>query len=198
MSSCSLASYKTRIWPSYNTVLKQYGSRSIWLDPEMPWCAPATGKRGRQPGFSDAAIQACLTMKVLFGMPLLPTTGFVESLLRLAGLDWKVPDFSALCRRQKTLDVTVPCRGGTGPLLLLIDATGIKAEGEGERNACKHGGSKKRVWRKGHPGMDEETLEIRTIEVTTSNVGDAPMPPALPEQVLLRSGDRPCHRRWCI
>lgn len=33
-------------------------------------------------------------MKVLFGMPLRQTTGFVESLLRLGGLDWKVPNFS--------------------------------------------------------------------------------------------------------
>ena len=60
------------------------------------------------------------------------TTGFVESLLRLVGLDWRVPDFSTLCRRQRTLNVAIPYRGGTGPLNLLIDSTGIKAEGEGE------------------------------------------------------------------
>jgi hypothetical protein len=137
----------------------------------MAWHPPATGKPGRQPEFSDAAIQVCLTMKVLFGIPLQQTTGFVESLLRLAGLDWRVPDFSTLCRRQKTLEVSIPCRGGTGPLHLLIDATGIKAEGEGEWNACKHGGTKKRLWRKLHLGMDEETLEIRAVGVTTSNVG---------------------------
>ena len=137
--------------------------------------------------FNDAAIQVCLTMKVLFGMPLRQTTGFVESLLRLAGLDWKVPDFSTLCRRQKTLNVSIPYRGGSGPLHLLIDATGIKAEGEGEWNARKHGGSKKRMavclWRKLHLGMDEETLEIRAVGVTTSNVGDAPMLPDLLEQI---------------
>ena len=46
----------------------------------------------------------------LFGMPLRKTTGFVESLLRLAGLDWKVPDFSTLCRRQKSLNVAIPYR----------------------------------------------------------------------------------------
>ena len=114
-------------------------------------------------------------MKVLFGMPLRQTTGFVESLLRLAGLDWRVPDFSTLCRRQKTLNVAIPYRGGKGPLHLLIDATGIKAEGEGEWNARKHGGPKKRLWRKLHLGRDEETLEIRAVGVTTSNVGDAPM-----------------------
>ncbi len=54
------------------------------------------GKRGRQPTYSDAAVRTCLTMKVLFGMALGQTTGFVESLLGLVGLDWKVPDFSTL------------------------------------------------------------------------------------------------------
>ena len=34
----------------------------------MSWHAAPTGKRGRQPEFSDAAIQVCLTMKGLFGM----------------------------------------------------------------------------------------------------------------------------------
>jgi hypothetical protein len=58
-----------------------------------------------------------------------------------------------------------------------VDSTGIKAEGEGEWNARKHGGSKRRVWRKIHIGIDEETLEVRAGEVTTNNIGDAPMLP---------------------
>ena len=49
--------------------------------------AAPTGNRGRQPIYSDAAVQTCLTMKVLFGMALRQTTGFVESLLRLIVLD---------------------------------------------------------------------------------------------------------------
>ena len=59
-------------------------------------------------------------MKVLFGMALRQTTGFVESSLRLVGLDWTVPDFSTLSRRQKTLAVNIPYRGSQGPLHLLI------------------------------------------------------------------------------
>ena len=85
----------------------------------MEWIPPPTGRRGRQQSFSDAAIQTCLTMKVLFGMPLRQTTGFVQSLLRLVGLDWNVPDFSTLCRRQRALNVSIPYRGGAGPLNLL-------------------------------------------------------------------------------
>ncbi|TDK53375.1 IS5 family transposase [Antarcticimicrobium luteum] len=183
MSSWTPTKYKTTNWSAYNDSLKRRGSLSIWFDPEMVWVPPPSGKRGRQQSFSDAAIQACLTLKVLFGMPLRQTTGFVQSLLRLIGLDWSVPDFSTLCRRQKTLNVSLPYRGGTGALNLLIDSTGIKAEGEGEWNARKHGGPKRRIWRKIHIGIDEETLEVRAIEVTTSNVGDAPMLPELLNQI---------------
>jgi hypothetical protein len=59
--------------------------------------------------------------------------------------------------------VSLPYRGSKGPLNLLIDSTGIKAEGEGEWNARKHGGPKRRVWRKIHIGIDEETLEVRAV-----------------------------------
>ena len=112
--------------------LKRRGSLTIWFDPGMAWAALPTGKRGRQPVYSDAAVQTCLTMKVLFGMALRQTTGFVESLLGRIGLDWDVPDFSTLSRRQKSLAVNIPHRGSQGPLHLLIDSTGIKVEGEGE------------------------------------------------------------------
>ncbi|UWS79312.1 IS5 family transposase [Phaeobacter sp. G2] len=183
MSSWAPTKYKTTNWSSSNDALKQRGSLAIWFDPEMVWTPPPTGRRGRQCKFSDAAIQTCLTMKVLFGMPLRQTAGFVESLLRLVGLDWSVPDFSTLWRRQKTLNVSLPYFGGTGPLNLLIDSTGIKAEGEGEWNARKHGGPKRRIWRKIHIGIDEETLEVRAVEVTTSNIGDAPMLPELLNQI---------------
>lgn len=57
----------------------------------------------------------------------------------------------------------------------------IKAEGEWK--ARKHGGPKRRLWRKIHIGIDEETLEIRAVEVTTSSIGDAPMLPDLLNQI---------------
>jgi transposase len=183
MSKPTSPTYKTTNWPAYNEALKRRGSLTIWFDPAMNWHAEPSGKRGRSRTFSDAAIQTCLTMKVLFGMALRQTTGFVESLLRLTGLDWDVPDFSTICRRQRTLAVNIPYRGAKGPLHLLIDSTGIKVEGEGEWNARKHGGPKRRVWRKIHIGIDEQTLEVRAVEITGSNTGDAPMLPHLLNQI---------------
>jgi len=69
-------------------------------------------------------------MKGVFRIRLRQTTGMVASLLEMAGLDWPVPDFSTLSRRQKALLVEIPCQPSSGPLHLLIDSTGIKAVGE--------------------------------------------------------------------
>ena len=71
----------------------------------------------------------------------------------------------------------IPHRGSQGPLHLLIDSTGIKVEGEDEWNPRKNGGAKRRIWRKVHLGIDEQTLKIRVVEVTSSDRGDAPMLP---------------------
>ena len=114
--------YKTTNWPAYSEALKRRGSLTIWFDPEMNWDAEPSGKRGRSRTFSDAAIQTFLTMKVLFGVALRQTTGFVESLLRLTGLDWDLPDFSTLSRRQRTLAVNILYRCAKGPLHVLIDS----------------------------------------------------------------------------
>lgn len=65
-------------------------------------------------------------------MALRQTTGFVESLVQLRGLDWSVPGFSTLSRRQKTLAANIPYRDSQGLLHRLIDSTGIKVEGEGK------------------------------------------------------------------
>jgi hypothetical protein len=69
----------------------------------------------------------------------------VQSLSHLIGLDWDMPDFSTLSRRQNTLQEKVRSRRSDGPLRLLAGCTGIKVEGEREWNARKHGGPKRRV-----------------------------------------------------
>ncbi len=175
--------YRTTNWAQYNAALKARGSLTMWLDKDMQWLDKPSGKRGRCRTFSDAAIQFCLSIKCLFGQPLRQALGMVQSLLKLAGLDWPVPDFSTVCRRQKTLQVELSYRPSTTPLHLLVDSTGIKFLGEGEWMRKKHGPEYRRAWRKVHLGIDAQTLEIRAIEVTSDAIGDAPMLPELLAQI---------------
>lgn len=75
-------------------------------------------------------------------------------------------------------------------------STGIKVQGEGDRDKCKLGGSQCRVWRKIHFGIDEETSEIRAVEATSSNVGDGPVSALVK---LRRRNDRPDERPlWAV
>jgi hypothetical protein len=103
MSKPLPARYRTTNWSCYTAALRKRGSLLIWLDKEMSWLAPPDGSPGRPAVFSDAAIQFCLTIKVLFKLPLRQTTGMVASLLKLADLDWAVPDYTTLCRRQSEM-----------------------------------------------------------------------------------------------
>lgn len=175
--------YRTTNWKAYNAALKARGALTMWLDRDMQWLAAPSGKRGRRQTFSDAAIQFCLSIKCLFGQALRQTLGLVESLLRLAGLDWPVPDYSTVCRRQKTLQAQITYRPSAEPLQLLVDSTGVKFVGEGEWKRKKHGAEYRREWRKVHLGIDAQTLEIRAVEVTSNAIGDAPMLPELLAQI---------------
>jgi hypothetical protein len=99
MSKPSPARYRTTNWSKYTASLKKRGSLLIWLDKDVIWLAPHHGRPGRPSVFSDPAIWFCLTIKVLFKLALRQTTGNVRSLLKMANLDWAVPDYSPLCRR---------------------------------------------------------------------------------------------------
>ncbi len=79
---------------------------------------------------------------MLFGLPLRQMVGRVESLIRMAGIAWPVPNFSTLCRRQTRIAVQIPYRAAGQPLNLLnpsrallrntlraADSTGIKFRG---------------------------------------------------------------------
>ena len=135
-----------------------------------------SGKRGRQQQFSDAAIQTCLTLKALSGYRGGRRRASWKACcvwLDWVGLGWAAHDFSTLRRRQKTLNVSLPYRGGVGPPNRLVDSAGIKAEGAGEWSVRKHRDPKRRIGCEIHIDIDVETVEAPAVEVATSDVGDA-------------------------
>src|ERR687894_2414065 len=68
--------YRTRNWREYDRGLIARGDPTVWISPELAWhAADGTGRRGRPLVFTDAAIQAVLTLKVLYQLPLRAAQG---------------------------------------------------------------------------------------------------------------------------
>lgn len=68
MSKPPKPKYRTTNGSVYNESLRQRGALLLWIDKNMEWVGAPSGKRGRSPSFSDAAIQICLMIKNLYGL----------------------------------------------------------------------------------------------------------------------------------
>jgi hypothetical protein len=175
--------YRVENWPEYEQALRSRGDLTVWIseDVRAAWVAPPSGKRGAQPIYDDVAIEACLTIGMLFRLPLRQAEGFVRSLFVLANIDLPVPDHTLVSRRRESLQVELSQRPTDGPLCLVFDATGLKVFGQGDWATKKHGirGS---GWRKLHIGVQRDGL-IVAAKLTDSDVRDHEPIPDLLEQI---------------
>ena len=135
------AKYAVKNWAAYNEYLRLRGDVLIWFDPVMlpGWRASGVRKRGGKLIYSDLAIELCLTLRVVFGLPLRQTQGFVRSLFRLMDLGLPVPDFSTLSRRGQSLDITDDIQLSDGPITLIVDSTGLQVHSGRAWMQQKHG-----------------------------------------------------------
>ena len=172
--------YRIRNWKQYNDALVRRGSLTLWVDQATldAWRYQGPPQRGAQFRYSDTAIECVLTLRSVYHLPLRATEGFARSIFGLMGLDLDVPDYSTLCRRAKTLQITLP-KKADGPLHLVIDSTGLKVYGEGEWKVRQHGYSKRRTWIKLHLAIDPGSHEIRAAMVSEPGVTDAEAVPDL-------------------
>ena len=164
--------YRVRNWASYDRALIRRGDITLWLSPAAiaAWEPDGAGTRGAQRKYSDLAIEAALTLRLLFHLPLRQAEGFLTSLFVLMGLDLRSPDHTTLSRRGQHLNLPlrgVPRRAG---LHLIIDSTGLSMVGEGEWAAAKHGGRGTRGWKKLHLGVDPTGLIV--AHALTDATGD--------------------------
>ncbi len=172
-------SYKIKNWKEYNRSLCHRGRTTLWLHDSVldEWeQAAQKGKRVVEQTYCDSIIQCCLLLKINYGLKLRQSTGFVESLFMLMGKSHlPVPDYTTLCRRQKSLPVVdIGDRLARGENLSVgIDSTGLKVYGEGEWKVRKHGYSKRRTWQKLHLCVDLDTQEILRAELTGNDEDDA-------------------------
>jgi len=167
--------YKILNWSSYNESLKQRGSITLWFskDAIKSWKYSGTRIRGGKIIYSDTAIKTCLIIRIVYGLKLRQTEGFMNSLVCLLNIECPIPDYSRLSRRAKTLEIELKKFKKGEKLDIVVDSTGLKVYGEGEWKVRKHGWSKHRTWRKLHLGVDPYTDEIVTEMLTDNSVDDA-------------------------
>jgi hypothetical protein len=177
--------YRVRNWSEYNAGLIARGSLTMWIDESafMSGSETSSVKRGRPQVYSDATIQAVLTLKHVYHLTLRAAQGFVQSLRELAFAHLPVPNYTTLSRRAQELQVTLPEMSSGEPIHLVVDSTGLKLYGEGEWKVRKHGYSKRRTWRKVHLGLDVKTGQIRAALMTHQDVDDAGALPGLLAQI---------------
>jgi hypothetical protein len=180
------ARYQVTNWPEYDRALQQRGSLTVWVTPEAlaAWHPPKTGRRGRSPQYADIAIETGHLLRLAFGRPWRQTEGLLRS-LTLLGLSIGIPDHTTFSRRSPGLALASALAQAqrTGPVHVVIDATGLKVYGAGEWLAEQHGDRGRRTWRKLHLAVDPETGEILAAELTTTEEGDASLVGPLLDQI---------------
>ena len=171
------ARYKVANWLAYDRALQQRGSLTVWVTPEAlaAWQPPRTGLRGRPRDYSDVAIETGHLLRLAFGQPWRQTEGLLRSITALLGIGVGVPDHTTFSRRSPGLALATALAQApaNGPVHVVINATGLKVYGAGERLVEKHGERGTRTWRTLHLAVDPSTGEILVSELTTNEEGDA-------------------------
>ena len=90
---------KVTNWPEYNESLVKRGDVTLWLEEDviLSWQHEnSESKVGAPYTYSDEAILCLLSMREVFRLTYRQTEGFGRSLVRLMGVDLKIPDYLSL------------------------------------------------------------------------------------------------------
>ena len=178
--------YRVRNWPAYEAGLRTRGSLTVWLslsdEGELEnWDAPALRKRkpGRQPKYSDHAIETSITLGMVLHLKLRQTEGLLRSLFGLLRFDNDVPDHTTVSKRRAKLGkVSLGGSPPKKPVHILIDSSGLRVHVGQMRNPPKN-----RDYRKLHLAVDEKTGDVLACDLTSKRARDAARVPALVKQL---------------
>lgn len=174
-----------RNWRDYNKKLVQRGSLTFLIDPKIIKTLEVKAqkkKRGRPLEFSDELILMLLMIKIHYKMPYRMLEGFSRFFFEQFK-KMEVPTYSLTCKRAKGLSNKLPKLSSCRPTTVLVDATGIKVQGEGEWKVKVHGKGRPRKWIKLHVALDARTQEIVGKISTDASVDDGKAFPKVMDQV---------------
>jgi hypothetical protein len=122
---------------------------------------------------TDIAIEAALTVRLVFGLPWRQAEGLLNVMLTFKDLEVRSPDHTTLSRRCRALDVVILVEPDGESLHVILEATGLQVFVLGEWASAKQGaGPKGPGWPKFHLAVDAKG-NILAARLTDSEVSDA-------------------------
>lgn len=175
-----------RDWTQYNKQLVNRGKIHFWVSPKAlkNWGAKKRKKNGRPFVYSNELIKAISCLRFKFRISLRETEGLFASFVAALRKKLRVPCYTQVCRRMKTLKLPTELMSKQHVTDIVLDTTGLKIYGEGEWRAEKYGGKKR--WKKLHLAMDLKTGKLVFAEITDEHVHDT----AYLEKALKRANRR--------
>jgi hypothetical protein len=178
---------KQRNWSHYNQRLKRHARIEVFVSKACgeEWSYTGVRLPGGKRLYDDKAIEACLVLREYFGLALRQTEGFVQSILELAGVSLKAPDYTTLSRRCGRLHpMLAPARHKEG-LVIAIDSTGLSLYTANSWSQIKHrrNGHRNMQWRKLHIAVDAYTGTIIAADYSEATHNDCQHLPALLKQI---------------
>lgn len=201
-----MSRYKVRNWSEYSRSLENRGSLTLWLEEDTlkKWSPPKDPHfLGAPQQYSDDAILCLMALKVAFNSAYRQLVGFARSIFSLMGLTARVPHFTTIAFRARSLGKQFDKLFKGSPTDIVIDSSGLKIYGEGEWTVRQHGKQKRRRWKKFHIGVCPKTHVVVVTKVTELETLDCEVGPELlkkaPKSVKRAIGDgaydtKNCHK----
>lgn len=160
-----------RDWSKYNRELVNRGNIFFWVNPKVFSLKAKNHKKNGHPFvYADELIKTMCYIRFKYHLSLRETEGYFRSLTRLFQGQEKIPSYTQICRRMKTLKLPKELLSKRGVTDIVLDTTGLKVYGEGEWRAEKYGGRKS--WRKLHLAMDPRSGKLVLAEMTGEHKHD--------------------------
>ena len=128
------------------------------------------GVRGvGRPPYPNSLIILLALIRSYFKLPYRQTEGLARMLLEKLGV--KVPDYSTINRRVRSLTIPVDLDDSSSVYELAVDSTGYKVSNRGDwvREKWK----RRRGYVKLHIAVDVKSKKIVSLEVTDESIGDS-------------------------
>ena len=125
--------------------------------------------------YAESLFAALAAVKSMTGLPYRHLQGMLIETLG----DWDTPCYTTIYRRFQALEVKrngnvfTVTGGGTVPVRLAVDSTGLKQHNRGEW--IRHKWKVRRGFVKLHVMVDVDTKKILAVQVTDDRTGDSPM-----------------------